>query len=829
MVYIKYIITSIGLMGFLNGNPSVHEVVENSISGIQFFTRYDENPITSLKIPAESYLSFGDGFRLEFDLRIREKNPFGYILSMSTQNMQDLLVLTYINFRNPDTSYIELSLQNNPFLITLPFPNELIGRSVWHHLEMVFEKDFIQLTLNDSISDSATFDPININEYDMIFGGITIKTEPPRMDIREINVMNQEGSGAYWSIDEMTGDVVHDSIGSKHGKVYNGEFLAGRHEKLHLIKSLPHDLYRLKSFFIDQDDLFLLFLMDDSLYKLNIQTWEIATVIPFNKVPKKHILMYDDHQNQFFLFHNGGDLPVYTFDWETGSWSGLDLSLESEGQYYDGKRVYIPETKEFYSFGGYGWYTYKNNIFKYSLSDKIWIKIQPKLRKNKIFAPRYPKYVYSFKDKIFIIGGHGSESGKQETGTQYYFDIWAFDRKTDSLYLVAEKGFHPRLNEVIGFEIWEEQNIAFELIRIELDSTFTYYLNVFDFPHGNKLEFSLNFEDYFDLSNEPFTLMKIIEKTSELLFVCYGELNGDSNQKGIHFFTLALPLVNQKEPIESKDDRLVYFILLMVLFSGALWAFYRRKEIVPQDLPEIQSEQVQFTILDKGVSVQLFGLFRMWKDGKEILYKDWQSKKSRELFIYLILKNNHGVTGKEISLTFWPNVDSDSAVNSRGVAIARIRKTLGEYGNHLIYKENRYFVNYNEFFLSDYRIIQSWVQQNNESNIAKYINIFGANGLLPEMRGDWVENIKTDVHHSFIGHLKKQVSRLKNDVKWDDLVLIGESILSLNPLDDEALVIYVNALKQAGKQGLAHQVYTKFAQHYEKEMDEQYELKYESI
>ncbi|ODS29905.1 MAG: hypothetical protein SCARUB_04991 [Candidatus Scalindua rubra] len=824
MIYIKYIITTLGLLGFLYGNPSVPKDEENSLGGIQFFTHYDDKPITSLKIPADSYLTFRDGFSLEFDFRIREKNPFGYILSMSTQDVEDLLVLSYVDFRNPDTSFIELSIIDNPTLITLPFPNELISRYEWHRLEMVFEKDFIQLTLNDSISDSATFDPIKINEFGMIFGGITIKNEPPRMDIREIKVLYQEKGVAYWPIDEMTGDVVHNSIGSKHGKVMNGEFLAGRHTVLHSVYSTNNLLNPITWTSIDQDELFYLFLTNDSLYKLNIQTWGMEAAIPFKKIPKKHTLMYDDYENQLFLFHKGGDLPVYTFDWEAGDWPNLDLSLKTEGQYYGAKRIYNSDTKDIYSFGGYGYYTYKNDIFKYSLSDERWAKVQPKLRNNDIFDSRVPKYVYGYKDKIYIIGGLGSRDRKQETGTQNYFDIWAFEWKTDSLYLVSEKGIHPNLNELIGFEIWEEQNSAFEFICKELDSTFTYYLNIFDFPHGSKLEFPLNFADYFDLSVVNDIQMGLIEQTSELLFMVRGLTKVNPKQNKTHFFTLALPLIIPQEKIESKNNSLALIIVLVVITFGGFWFYFRKRQ---KDIPLIKedvSDNRSFDVLDKGVSVQLFGVFRMWIDGKEIFKKDWQSKKSRELFIYLILKDHYGVTREEISLTFWPNVASDSAKNSMGTSLSKIRKLLGKYKKHLITKDGRYFILHGDTFISDYSIAQNWLQDNN-SNYKPILKLFEPNGLLSDNHEEWADIIKIDINQKFIKRLKNICTQYKESENWDPVEEIGEFILKWNPLDDEALSIYIQSLKNNGKPSIAHQVYLDFIKLYEKEVGESYTIK----
>ena len=834
MIYLKYIITSIGLMGYLYGNLSPPLDGYGQIGGIHFFTMYDGKPQTSLIIPSESTLSFDDGFSLEFDFQIREKNPFGYILSISSRGIDDLLVLSYIDFRNPDTSYIELSIQNDSTHLTIPFPNELIGRKKWHQFEMRFEKGFIQLSLNDLFTDSAHFSPIQFKDYVLNFGKIKIKTEPPRMGLREIRIIKQGQDIGYWPLDEKIGSEVHDRIESKHGEIIDGELLVGRHTFLHPVHSIINEKNPNMGILINQDDMFYYYFTPDSIYKLNIQTWVLSpgsTIIP---IPAKHTLLYNETENQLLLFHKGGDLPVYSFDWETGNWPNLELSLESKGQYYDAKRIYNSKTEDIYFFGGYGNYIFKNDIFKYSLSDERWSKVQPKLRNNDIFEPRGPKHIYDYKDKIYIFGGLGSKSGKQETGTQLYSDIWSFDWKTDSLLLVSPNEALPSTDVSLGVVIWEKSNQAIEFFQKELDSTFTYYLNIFDFPYGEKKEFPLNFEDYFVFLNALDIQMDLIEKTSELLFIVRGSKNNTPENNGIHFFTLALPLINPEEKIEAKDNKMSSVIIPVALVIGGLWFYFIKRHKNSSMQNEVAFGNQNFDILDKGVTVQIFGVFRMWIDGQEIFKKDWHSKKARELFIYLILKNHQGVTGEEISLAFWPDVTADSGKNSRGTSLSKIRKLLGEYKTHLVTKDGRYIILNGDTFLTDYSIVQNWVQNNTENssndvNYKLFLILFGENGVLPEIHEEWVDGIKTDFNQRFIKRLKKECIHRKEFADWEQIEEMGAFMLKWNPLDDEALSIYIHSLIKNSKPSIAHQIYSDFIKRYEKELGEPYMIEFNDI
>ena len=823
MKHLKYILSSILFCAVLFGDAST--------GGVQFFTHYDKKPMTSLTIPSDSYINIKNDFIIEFDFRIREKSPFGYIMSLSTQDFDDIFVLSYIEFHNADTSYIELFFPDNPTSISLPFPNSMIGRGYWHSLHLGYKNKVITLILNDSINVSKELDLDQLEPFQLHFGKVYAQVEPPRMDMKNLRIWNHEKLIHHWPLNEFNGYKIYDHVGNLDGKILNGEFLSNRHKGVQWVQSVGQKIDRYSNYFIDRDDLMLFYLNQDSLYQYDIQSWELLSVAPSDTIPYDYRIIYDDTQNRLFLYHNGGDLPFYDYNWTIGKWDGLDVALKSQGQYFDIERIYIPKTNAIYSFGGYGWYTYKNDIYTYSIHQAKWAIINPNLKENKVFTPRIASdsYYNANDGQIYIFGGTGSKSGKQEAGIQHYSDIWAYNIKTDSLLLIRPNDDIDRVDLAMSVSYQETSNTVFELVRTDLDSTYSYHLNIFDFPDGEKRAFPLNFDDFLDLSSIHDIQMDLIDKTSELIFIAKGPLLGDNDQNRIHFFTLALPLINPIDTMEDKPNYLLFGFILTILVMGGLGFYLRKKEkIIPQQKEDVL-ENIGLDVLDKGVTVQLFGVFRMWIDGKEILKKDWKSKKARELFIYLILKNHQGVTGEDISLTFWQDVASDSAVNSRSVALARIRKVLGKYGHHLVRVEDRYLIQHDDTFYSDSHRFQTWMKENNDSNFENILEIIGPIGLLSEFHDDWVENIKTDVNRRIINHFKKQVSRLENDQNWGDLTLIGESILSWNPLDDEALVIYVNALKQNGKQGLAHQVYDEFIRNYEMEIKESYNLKYEDI
>ena len=86
--------------------------------------------------------------------------------------------------------------------------------------------------------------------------------------------------------------------------------------------------------------------------------------------------------------------------------------------------MFSPKDNSIYILGGYGQFTYQNQIKKIDLSSKTWKNIP---HDNKVFKPRYLSGATIYKDSIYILGGYGSESGKQLVNPKSYFDFLRYD------------------------------------------------------------------------------------------------------------------------------------------------------------------------------------------------------------------------------------------------------------------------------------------------------------------------------------------------------------------------------------------------------------------
>jgi len=235
---------------------------------------------------------------------------------------------------------------------------------------------------------------------------------------------------------------------------------------------------------------------------------------------------------------------------------------------------------------------------------------------------------------------------------------------------------------------------------------------------------------------------------------------------------------------------------------------------------------------EKGVKVQLFEEFQIWIDGEAIHYSDWGSKKARELFIFLLLKNHHGVTKDDIELTFWPDAHIGSAANSRAVALSRIRKTLGIYKNFIKKQDDRIRLDGEDLLISDFQITMMKMSdiplEITELSIIP-LKRYGKDGLLPGFHQKWIQDIKTDVDRRIINYAKKTGTQAIHEKKWAILDWIGERLLMWNALDDDGMKFRIIANNNMEKPGVANDVYNRFFNNYEKEIGDIYQVPFESI
>ena len=251
---------------------------------------------------------------------------------------------------------------------------------------------------------------------------------------------------------------------------------------------------------------------------------------------------------------------------------------DSLTRYWHHNRFIAPDGS-IIALGGYGYFWYKNSVLKWNPEDEHFDKFVYK-------GDFHPRYLagsgFNPADSLYyIIGGYGSESGKQSESPDYYYDILSFSLKDSTFSDVFEfqnnqAGFCFANSTVFDdsnnmyalyFPKYEFNN-RLQLIRIPLDNPEIIEL-------GDAIDYSfLDVNSFADLfySRRSNSLVAVSSYTS-------------NNRTLVSVHTIAFPpqkfTIVEAAP-EKTNLFLPLFIITAALLSISSWLFYkyRRRRII---------------------------------------------------------------------------------------------------------------------------------------------------------------------------------------------------------------------------------------------------------
>ena len=125
-------------------------------------------------------------------------------------------------------------------------------------------------------------------------------------------------------------------------------------------------------------------------------------------------LLYDTLSNALVSYSLTENI-ISRFSFDDGKWSN-EIRNTKEANNYNHAKAFNPADSSFYFFGGYGFYKYRNDLFRMKSGSEIMEQI-------KYDHPLYPRYSAAMAvvgDELYIFGGKGNKYGKQELSTHYY-------------------------------------------------------------------------------------------------------------------------------------------------------------------------------------------------------------------------------------------------------------------------------------------------------------------------------------------------------------------------------------------------------------------------
>lgn len=794
-----------------------------------------QNSRTSLDLSADQPFGADNNQIIQFDLSMWQADKFGYIFRALDKdfNKLDLLYLPPYN----DQASLKIVYNESIELISLPLSIDQIVRNQWHTIYLSFENG-IQLELGDT-----TISHQQIFAFQSITFGVSQNNKNLTYEIPPFalkNIIYKEAGEVvhHWLLNENSGQTAHDNIGSREVQIFNPNWIYTKYFHWEEKASIEGDMvpglaYHSKDQsinVINTENMARYFIphgfQDHVVYSAPLKFSDAVKKGSYNPLTEE-LLLYDIEPQ-----------GVYVYDEINTSWTSSNAPKEVKQQIWKHTSFINPLDSSLFVFGGYGFFTLKNDLWKFDRHQNTWHKVS--LTGDKII-PRYHVSAGTGlrQGQFYVFGGIGNESGKQELGQQNLYDLFLIDLSVNTVTKIWEleapaDHFLPTNNLII------DQN----------DSSF-YSLCYRNFETNSNLaliKFSLNKAEYEVISDSiPYSarrmdysdvLLSLNRPTKELFAAV--RMSDNKNQSATKIYSLLFPPTHTKTLIQAKPTYLMvmaenmgWFLLAIVLVLGILAGrkYTRSKSIsIPRNngtTPKISS--------DSRTQIYLLGGFTLIDNEKDL--SKLLSPKLRELFILLLLsytKEPAGITTKQLTNALWPLMNTAKAKNARGVTIQRLRQVLEKIsGLSLTFENERWGLVFSQYiycdFLHYYHLKSQCQNKPSIQMMQELIGLLKRGILLPNMQLEWLDSDKSE----FINDVLDTVMRLTNDLDLkndSELILqIAQVILIFDDLNDQGLELQIKALVNLGKHGVAKIAFDRFQEKYKSVFDENHEKSFQDL
>lgn len=825
-------IKKIFLYVFMSLFCSISAFSEDVAKGIFFHSSAEPvNNRTSLSIFDEKLQKFEDTFSISFDLSIYGIKQFGYILRVINDGNQEI-DFVFVNFRGEDDLYLDFHSPITHSSVSIPLNKYDLYQGHWLPVKITFDlqSDKAEVLFNNTSYTCSSIGLKNPSKLKFVYGLHGLNLDVPQMAIRNIRIT---GNNIDISIplNESDGRDIHDINGKKLGHTKNPKWLINCHHywqkdfsfQANNIAGITYDPHSNRIFFFYNDTI--------STYLPQFKRKNEVKLNDFSFKSFKSEAIYNPNDNITYLYALGDtedqSPTLAMINMEDYSVELKYPKLENELSHHNvfiGKQNNSP-----FIFGGYGKYIYSNKIYEYNRASDEWGEV--------IFTGDeiHPRFLAAsgqgFSDShILIMGGFGNESGKYEHLARNFHDLYSLDLEKKEIKKIWEikdnlfSGLVPCSNLVLN----SDKTHFYTLCYAHHQPVSTIQLYKFSVSDGS-----------YEIVSDSIPLVSENSNTSVYLFfselmqefyAVIEEYTDDTNSF-IYLYSLLSPPVSEPELMSYKKSSAFSFLffiiaLFLLVIAFVLWRYLRAKSgkrnlISAKDyFPE--------PALQKANAIYVFGDFTVYdKKGIDISYRFSSKLKSLFALILFNSKDQSGVSTEMMTTEFWPDRDSISAKNARGVTIKRLRDILLEMeGITLVHQNSKWFFTFEPEFYCDFITCEKLLIQINESEKNKdeymhlLLHILKRGALFSSLQESWIDTFKREFENTTEKILREYIAELYKNRKYNQLIQFADLYFIIDPLDEEIMDLCLKSFQKIGKSDQALVLYNKFVSNYRDSMGE---------
>ncbi len=827
----------------------------HSVPGIERTTLYlDDNQPFSIK----------NDFIISFQMYVRaNEHDFGTILHLHTNTNQ------FIRF-----SFVAGEERHFPALVLnegIININSPIEREKWLDVSLHLRlKDNVIEIDYDNKKISAMAPLQGVKSVTALFGQMKeYLSDVAPIDLRNVTITQDGKQIREWKLWKHNDTVCYDEIEGAVARAIHPVWLIDNHIEWKLVHQakIPG---KLDVAFNAREALFYLVRSQsiDVLDENGTLQKEIAIRGGYPAVEFPNHLLYDTLSNKLVSYYpKKGITSRFSFD--TERWSN-EIRNTEEASNYNHARTFNPADSSFYFFGGYGFYQYRNDLYRMKYSTN-------QIEQVEYERPLYPRYSAAMAivgDELYIFGGRGNKYGKQELSSHYYWGLCAINLKNKQSRIVWQKNQPQEEGTIMASTMYfEPSDSSFYAVSTNKGGVL-WKISMKDSVYSEVSKPIYNESTYQDSDFSLYTS----PSHGKLFLVLDKILSNHTHELAI--YSINMPLVNevdirQSTAGESINNRWYLYaigiLLLLVLAGFVLYRFkyngknkkapatkkgtektvattgkVQSQSDVPESKTILKKEWMQEseTIFTETVnyydrsraSISLLGCFNVRdKDGNDITSNF--TPRLKHLLILLILyteKNAQGILASKTTEILWPEKEETAARNNRNVNLRKLRVLLESIGDMEVMIENNFLrIKWGTGVFCDYHTLitctKQFEQEKSEELLNRILEILLYGPLLPNTILDWLDDFKDD-YSSYSIDLLKNLLDIEISRNHQDMIIRLADIMFLHdPLNEEALAAKCSVLVTQGKKGIARNLYDRFCKEYHDSMGETYKVPFADL
>ena len=830
------------LLGFITALLTTYQVssATDIQSGVHFRSHETTKDYrTGLVLTPDDPIECTNILKIQFDLRFWESSEvFGHIFRMIGEEGVNIDLV----------SSRSVGLENSLLLIIgdkasdISFTwNEIELREEWSSCTLIVDNttNSVSLAVNGILKSSSL--QTNQQEYQIAFGksdvpGLRTLDVPP-IAVKDIRVEADNRLIRHWPLAKHGDDYCYDSLGNFPMKVINGEWIIDRNTSWTSLDSIA--TARRPQVIFDQSGK-LYFLSSDELveYDINSRAQKRVSLENHTPLPSSQQSLYASQSHEIWTFDIENQL-VNKFDLATYTWTQKQSDYPLEPEYWHVNKI-MNEEGEAYLFGGYGFYKYKNYLFKYS-DTSGWEKEQ-----LEAIEPRYLGAAgLNTQRDLVLFGGFGSKSGRQEQNPKEFYQCHVVQLQSEvpNVTQLWDVGT-PDVDYVYSNSlVVAPDDSSFFVLSYHKDQYNTFsYLEQYDLETGEKTVFDDSLAFKFDGTHSYIDLF--LDEANNQLIALLTE--GTAEGYNTRLYSINNPPLKKSEvlqPLVAETETWQWELFALgglVIGAGLLFLSMRKRTPPPTNHREVALESESNSAYplsnndeskpqQKSAILLMNGFQVIDEEGNDITNKFTATLKL--LFCLILLQSQGGRKGASSQIIWeevWGDKSEKKAKNNRNVNINKLREILKEVGDiKIVVEADRWKIDLGEEVFCDYRFITRVLNAKQAAIPVSIIPIVGSGNILPGMEAEWLDHFKSDLSNKLIDVL---LSLNRQDKLSDDLkIQLADAIFNFDIINREALFIKCNALNNSGKHALARNCYESFIKEYTHMYNENFEVSFDKI